>query len=575
MASEKVELSKKVDELSTQVEQFSKNVTDFIKNTGKNSETILTLIELFKQHGLKVRDIEGEITGINESVDERFDELSKKYKQVLELVESNSRHIERLFNKIKGNGSVGGVKSEPKNIALKDLENEFKTVSKTLEDFTNPHLTNVKNSYGPVFPGSLELSSKHTPDFKALSEILNTLLVISKANSDNIKAVKESKGEDVVEKEVDTDFKEDEEPTARMMELVSILPNVVQKDNLVNDSFTDRSKIFLFTRTHIGKYPIGYGDGQFPTMGGDSIQFAVSKNGNIFSLDGYGTNQTNDNGWKGFRVQVFDSDGNFLRKFPSEYTMYDKYKCIQGYPPRIHIFEDELFISCRGTNYWTQILVYNLDGKFLYRFGGPKNNSSYNVQCYDFNITNSGDILMYCRQREGDSSLSTYIYKRTQNYYVQRPLERKYKIYYRSEVDKQLEGLESKKVSSVTFPLCTYQYRSLYNGLQPHKVYNDNNNEICENLLTDTIYFQKPQSVKKAVKAVEEYFNEPVSKSDFQDLQSECLFGYIEGRFASRKLNWKKCNKNRLCRGYFLGGNVLSGVQIIEGDELVLDITQD
>ena len=50
---------------------------------------------------------------------------------------------------------------------------------------------------------------------------------------------------------------------------------------------------------------------------------------------------------------------------------------------------------------------------------------------------------------------------------------------------------------------------------------------------------------------------------------------YIEGFFASRELNWATCNHNRLCRGYFLGGNVLSGVKITEDHGLVLDITQD
>jgi hypothetical protein len=157
------------------------------------------------------------------------------------------------------------------------------------------------------------------------------------------------------------------------------------------------------------------------------------------------------------------------------------------------------------------------------------------------------------------------VYKRGIEY-VQKPLERKYKFYLHSEVEKELEDLEGRKVSSVTFSKSIYQK---YN-LQP-EMYSHN----CANLLTHTIYFQKPQSLKKAVQAVEEYFNGPVTKSDFQDLQSGCLFGYIEGRFASRELNWETCNYNRLCRGYFLGGNVLSGIRIRDDTELVLDITQD
>jgi methyl-accepting chemotaxis protein len=210
MASDKVELSKKVDELSSQVVEFAENLTKFSRitnekyehfkkvreRTNKNSETIFDLIDMLKGHGLKLRDVESELTDINETVDERFEKvteklktLSKNDKQILKVLEGNSGNIEKLFNKIKGKGK-DDLKSD-QNVDLKDIENEFKSVSKTLEDFINPHLTNVKSmTYVP--PGSVELSSKYTTDFKVLSEILNSLLVISKANSDNIKAVKES-----------------------------------------------------------------------------------------------------------------------------------------------------------------------------------------------------------------------------------------------------------------------------------------------------------------------------------------------------------------------------------------------
>jgi hypothetical protein len=321
---------------------------------------------------------------------------------------------------------------------------------------------------------------------------------------------------------------------------------------------------------HIGKYPIGVGDGQFNKMYNSCV--IISKNGNVFVSNADYKNNGEDSV---LRIQVFDSDGNFLRKFQIEDSLYNRYQSAPGKFHLMCIFENELFVQTGGGGISRSsvdfIRVYNLDGKFLYKLSAGKNkNGAYRI-IKSFQVMSSGDVCISCFDIEGTNTATLFIYK-TVYQYIQRPLERKYIFNLRSEVEKQLEDFKTKKMSSISFPLCVYQYNSGRNTLQPNLQWNNQNSQ---NLLTHTIYFQKPQSVKKAVQSCEEYFNGPVTKSDFQDLQSGCLFGYIEGRFASRELNWETCNYNRLCRGYFLGGNVLSGIQIRDDDQLVLDITQD
>lgn len=67
---------------------------------------------MLKGHGLKLRDVESELTDINETVDERFEKVSEKLKtlskndkQILKVLTGNSKNIERLFNKMKGKGT--------------------------------------------------------------------------------------------------------------------------------------------------------------------------------------------------------------------------------------------------------------------------------------------------------------------------------------------------------------------------------------------------------------------------------------------------------------------------------------
>ena len=147
MASDKVELTKKVDELSTKLLEFAENLTKFSQitnekyehfkkvreRTNKNSETIFDLIDMLKGHGLKLRNVESELTDINETVDERFEKVSEKLqtlskndKQILKVVTGNSGNIERLFNKIKGKGRESGGGGEVRDKSLVQSESEFK-----------------------------------------------------------------------------------------------------------------------------------------------------------------------------------------------------------------------------------------------------------------------------------------------------------------------------------------------------------------------------------------------------------------------------------------------------------------
>ena len=68
-----------------------------------------------------------------------------------------------------------------------------------------------------------------------------------------------------------------------------------------------------------------------------------------------------------------------------------------------------------------------------------------------------------------------------------------------------------------------------------------------------------------------------VSKGDFQNLS--LLLSYEEDKYRKASniysYNWSKCKKEKLLRGYFLGGNVLNSLEIKDESELVLDITQD
>lgn len=141
--------------------------------------------------------------------------------------------------------------------------------------------------------------------------------------------------------------------------------------------------------------------------------------------------------------------------------------------------------------------------------------------------------------------------------YIQKSVRRNFNLV------PKYKDIETKSVLSVTFPLCI-RVRQQTNVDRPM-------------VFRHTIYFDCLTTVKDAIFTVEEYFRQKVNKSDFQHLS---LLLSLEEQSYRKILNiydynWSKCKKGKLVRGYFLGGNVLSSLEINDQTELVLDITQD
>jgi hypothetical protein len=76
-----------------------------------------------------------------------------------------------------------------------------------------------------------------------------------------------------------------------------------------------------------------------------------------------------------------------------------------------------------------------------------------------------------------------------------------------------------------------------------------------------------------AISEVAKYFSQRITKEEFSEIQSVCAFQNLEGKVKGGRMNWASCKKNKIIRGYFLGGNILSRATTIEDEELVLDIT--
>ena len=588
-------VSKQVDEFSTKLEEFATNLTDFMKKTNTNSDTILTVVELFKKHALQVRDIEREITGINESVDERFetvDELSKKFKKVVDLVERNSRHIEGLSGKIKKKGKESVAETGDSVKPILESDTDFKEdeepTARMMElvgsvNIKTEGVASIISKGGGVGPNNEFVIWQHVAEqqfinvYDSEGKFLRNIgkrpdnntyyppgsnyltypylnhghVYYFGVNNDKIYIRTQGYNEDSIQ-------------------VFSINGQYLQTiDNKQKYSLSNNGILLKFNFKPIDRgvngvnlknlYNSNQKDGLLVDQCPTSNLVTVGKNGDVFVID--------INPFiKDYRVQVFNSDGLFLRKFHIyDNSDYGNYK--SGSDFQILVSENEIFILQNSK--YICINVYNLYGKFLYRFRPRKfydKNSSVDIKML---LSQSDELYICCYYNDKYGQVNNFtefqLYKRGIEY-VQRPLERKYRIYSHSEVEKEINELDERKVKSVSFPLSIYQKYNLQPQIHGHNY---------TNLLTNTIYFQKPQSVKKAIKACEEYFNGPVTKSDFQDLQSGCLLAYVEGVFASRELNWATCNYNRLCRGYFLGGNVLSGVKITEDDGLVLDITQD
>ena len=242
-------------------------------------------------------------------------------------------------------------------------------------------------------------------------------------------------------------------------------------------------------------------------------------------------------------IYVFNSSGKYLRKFNNFGQKIDSN--ITG----IFICENDLYVVLHNKS----ISVLNLEGKFLYRFRVDRKDQNLSIQ--NICMFPSGELCV-------STSVCVKIFRKGRAY-VQTSVKRKFNLVPKYQSDRDMKEMETKGVSSVTFPLCAPVFSQMENVDRP-------------SMFTHTLYFDCLTTVKNAIFTVEEYFRQKVSKGDFQNLS--LLLSYEERQYRKASniysYNWAKCKKEKLVRGYFLGGNVLSCLEIKES-ELVLDITQD
>jgi hypothetical protein len=263
----------------------------------------------------------------------------------------------------------------------------------------------------------------------------------------------------------------------------------------------------------------------------DPPYYDVAPNGDVYAS---GSNEF---------IYVFNSSGKYLRKFNDFGEKIDSN--ITG----IFICENDLYVVL-GSKY---IIVLNLEGKFLYRFRVDRRDQNLSIQ--NISVFPSGELCV-------STSVCVKIFRKGREY-VQNSLKRKFNLVPKYQYDKEMKEIETKGVTSVTFPLCI-------------PVFSQTENVDRSSIFTHTLYFDCLTSVKNAIFTVEEYFRQKVSKGDFQNLS--LLLSYEEQQYRKASniysYNWAKCKKEKLVRGYFLGGNVLSSLEIKDQTELVLDITQ-
>jgi len=245
-------------------------------------------------------------------------------------------------------------------------------------------------------------------------------------------------------------------------------------------------------------------------------------------------------------IYVFNSSGKYLRKFNQfGEKRHQDYSNITG----VFICENDLYVVLDSN----LICVLNLEGKFLYRFRVDRRDQNLSIK--NISMFQSGELCV-------STSVSVKIFRKGREY-VQNSLKRKFNLVPKYQCDREMKEMEAKGVTSVTFPLCIPVFSQVSSGDRP-------------SIFTHTLYFDSLTSVKNAIFTVEEYFRQKVSKGDFQHLS--LLLSYEEQQYRKAynvyDYNWAKCKKEKSVRGYFLGGNVLSSLEIKEQTELVLDITQ-
>jgi hypothetical protein len=229
-------------------------------------------------------------------------------------------------------------------------------------------------------------------------------------------------------------------------------------------------------------------------------------------------------------VKVFSQEGKSVRVIGNtsgvKYFNFDR-----NYPNTVNIkFSDksEVFILDRNS-----IKVFTEDGRFLYKVC----QYSLNTIRWFSVCSSTGDIVVV------DSLFNIRVFE-VIGKHVERPKDLHF------DLIKYCTTEEKGLVSSVTFPLCVQR------GV---------------NTITHTLYFKEITPVGTAIGEVVDYFRQRITKEEFNQLQSVCVFQNLEGKIKGDRMNWASCKRNKIIRGYFLGGNVLSRASI-EDEELVLEI---
>ena len=231
-------------------------------------------------------------------------------------------------------------------------------------------------------------------------------------------------------------------------------------------------------------------------------------------------------------VKVFSQEGKFIRVIGnSSGVKYFNFNRASTDTVNIKFSDkSEVFIGDRNS-----VKVFTEQGCFLY------NVCRYSVNTLRwFSVCPStGDVVVV------DSLYNIRVFET-----IGKHLERPKDLYF--EFINMCDTEEKGIVSSVTFPLCV--------------------NKNALNMLTHTLYFKEITDVKKAISEVAKYFSQRITKEEFSEIQSVCAFQNLEGKVKGSRMNWASCKKNKIIRGYFLGGNILCKSSI-EDEELVLDIT--
>jgi hypothetical protein len=196
-----------------------------------------------------------------------------------------------------------------------------------------------------------------------------------------------------------------------------------------------------------------------------------------------------------------------------------------------------------------------MEGEFLYNFTAV-NKRTQNFDVLNISQFQSGELCL-------NSSTEVQIFRRGRRY-IQKSLQRSYNLVPKYQCNETMKSLETKNVLSVTFPLIIPVIEQSQVAINRPGIF------------THTLYFDSLTNVKNAIFTVEEYFRGKVTKGDFQHLS--LLLSYEEQQYRKGlniySYNWAKCKKEKSVRGYFLGGNVLSSLEIKDQTDLVLDITQ-